>query len=225
MGGGTLDRPWPARPPARPAPGVTPPVGAVRRPARRRGSFVGGGIGTLLVIGAVFAVLDAVVPIPRSPQAEAEDRFARLARSRRKRGRRSSTVVDEGSAPLAAAPRRGPPRRPADPDRVDHRDDRGVEGAAVRPRLPPRPLDRGALEVAVDGRRRAGWTCRPWPSTGSASATCCATATTACRWRSTTAADEIEADVVEAQNQPLDFFFAAPADSTLSGAVASPFIQ
>ena len=52
--------------------------------ALRGGGFVvGGGIGTLLVIGAVFAVLDAVVPIPRSPQAEAEDRFARLARSRR----------------------------------------------------------------------------------------------------------------------------------------------
>jgi hypothetical protein len=34
------------------------------------GFVVGGGIGTLLVIGAVCAVLDAVVPIPRSPQAE-----------------------------------------------------------------------------------------------------------------------------------------------------------
>ena len=69
------------------------------------GFVVGGGIGTLLVIGAAFAVLDAVVPIPRSPQAEAEDRFARLARSRRKRAPQLD-LVDEGSAPLAAAPRR-----------------------------------------------------------------------------------------------------------------------
>jgi hypothetical protein len=69
------------------------------------GFVVGGGIGTLLVIGAVFAVLDAVIPIPRSPQAEAEDRFARLARSRRRRAPQLD-LVDEGSAPLAAAPRR-----------------------------------------------------------------------------------------------------------------------
>jgi hypothetical protein len=69
------------------------------------GFVVGGGIGTLMLIGAVFAVLDAVVPIPRSPQAEAEDRFARLARSRRRRAPQLD-LVDEGSAPLAAAPRR-----------------------------------------------------------------------------------------------------------------------
>ena len=69
------------------------------------GFVVGGGIGTLLVIGAVFAVLDAVIPIPRSPQAEAEDRFARLARSRRRRAPQLD-LVDEGSTPLAAAPRR-----------------------------------------------------------------------------------------------------------------------
>jgi hypothetical protein len=69
------------------------------------GFVVGGGIGTLLVIGSVFGVLDAVVPIPRSPQAEAEDRFARLARSRRRRAQQLD-LVDEGSASLAAAPRR-----------------------------------------------------------------------------------------------------------------------
>jgi len=69
------------------------------------GFVVGGGIGTLLIIGAVFAVLDALLPIPRSPQAEAEDRFARLARSRRRRTPQLD-VVDDGSGPLAAAPRR-----------------------------------------------------------------------------------------------------------------------
>jgi hypothetical protein len=69
------------------------------------GFVVGGGIGTLLVIGAVFAVLDALLPIPRSPQAEAEDRFARLARSRRRRAPQLD-LVDDASAPLAAAPRR-----------------------------------------------------------------------------------------------------------------------
>jgi hypothetical protein len=69
------------------------------------GFVVGGGIGTLLVIGAVFAVLDAVLPIPRSPEAEAEDRFARLARSRRRHAARLD-VVDEGSGPLAVARRR-----------------------------------------------------------------------------------------------------------------------
>jgi hypothetical protein len=70
------------------------------------GFVVGGGVGTLLVIGAVFAVLDAVLPIPRSPQAEAEDRFARLARSRRRRRAPQLDLVDDGSPPLAAAPRR-----------------------------------------------------------------------------------------------------------------------
>jgi hypothetical protein len=69
------------------------------------GFAVGGGIGTLLVIGAAFVVLDAVVPIPRSPQAEAEDRFARLARSRRKRAPQLD-LVDDSSGPLAIAPRR-----------------------------------------------------------------------------------------------------------------------
>lgn len=69
------------------------------------GFVVGGGIGTLLVIGAVFAVLDALLPIPRSPQAEAEDRFARLARSRRRRTPQLD-LVDDSSGPLAAAPRR-----------------------------------------------------------------------------------------------------------------------
>jgi len=69
------------------------------------GFVVGGGIGTLLVIGAVFAVLDAVVPIPRSPQAEAEDRFARLARSRRRRTSQLD-LVDDASTPLATASRR-----------------------------------------------------------------------------------------------------------------------
>src|SRR3954462_13656815 len=74
--------------------------------ALRAGGFVvGGGIGTLLVIGAAFAVLDAVVPIPRSPQAEGEDRSARLARSPRKRAPQLD-LVDDGSAPLAAAARR-----------------------------------------------------------------------------------------------------------------------
>jgi hypothetical protein len=69
------------------------------------GFVVGGGIGTLLVIGAVFAVLDAVLPIPRSSQAEAEDRFARLARSRRRRTPQLD-LVDDASTSLAAAPRR-----------------------------------------------------------------------------------------------------------------------
>jgi hypothetical protein len=69
------------------------------------GFAAGGGVGTLMVIGAAFAVLDAVVPIPRSPQAEAEDRFARLARSRRRRAPQLD-LVEDGSGPLAAAPRR-----------------------------------------------------------------------------------------------------------------------
>ena len=113
------------------------------------GFVVGGGIGTLLVIGAVFAVLDAVIPIPRSPQAEAEDRFARLARSRRRRAPQLD-LVDEGSAPLAAAPRPelGVQLIPIESITATTEPS---EGAAVRPRLPPRPLDRGTLEVAVDG--------------------------------------------------------------------------
>jgi hypothetical protein len=69
------------------------------------GFVVGGGAGTLMVIGAVFVVLDAIVPIPRSPQAEAEDRFHRLARGRR-RGAPQLDLVDDGAGPLATAPRR-----------------------------------------------------------------------------------------------------------------------
>jgi hypothetical protein len=69
------------------------------------GFLVGGGVGTLMIIGAVFAVLDAVVPIPRSPQAEAEDRFHRLARGRRRRAPQLD-LVDDGAGPLASAPRR-----------------------------------------------------------------------------------------------------------------------
>src|ERR1044072_2461753 len=96
----------PPRPPPR-AQGARPaPRGWRLCAALRAGGFLlGGGIGTLLVIGAVFAVLDAVVPIPRSPQAEAEDRFARLARSRRRRAP-PLDVVDAGSPPLTAAARR-----------------------------------------------------------------------------------------------------------------------
>src|SRR3954470_24222718 len=63
------------------------------------GFVVGGGIGTLLVIGSVFGVLDAVVPIPRSPQAEAEDRFARLG----PRGRRPRRRIASPGWPARAA--------------------------------------------------------------------------------------------------------------------------
>jgi len=69
------------------------------------GFVIGGGLGTLLVIAAAFVVLDAVVPIPRSPQAEAEDRFARLAKGRRRRAPQLD-LVDDGAGPLATAPRR-----------------------------------------------------------------------------------------------------------------------
>ena len=34
--------------------------------------FVGGALGTLLVIAAAFVVLDVVLPTPRRPEAEAE---------------------------------------------------------------------------------------------------------------------------------------------------------
>ena len=69
------------------------------------GFAVGGGLGTLLVIAAAFVVIDAVVPIPRSPQAEAEDRFARVARSRRRRAPQLD-LIDDSAGPLATAPRR-----------------------------------------------------------------------------------------------------------------------
>ena len=67
--------------------------------------FVGGAPGTLLVIAAAFVVLDAVLPTPRRPEAEAEERFARAARGRRRRGA-DLELVDDGAAPLAAAQRR-----------------------------------------------------------------------------------------------------------------------
>ena len=69
------------------------------------GFVVGGGLGTLLVIAAAFVVLDTVAPLPRSPHAEAEDRFARLARARRRRAAQLD-LVDDGAGPLATAPRR-----------------------------------------------------------------------------------------------------------------------
>ena len=74
---------------------------------RLAGGFVaGGGIGTLLVIGAVFAVLDAVIPIPRSPQAEAEDPSrgwpARAA------GARHSSTSSTRAAPPSPPPRAAP---------------------------------------------------------------------------------------------------------------------
>ena len=67
--------------------------------------FVGGALGTLLVIAAAFVVLDAVLPVPRRPEAEAEERFARVARGRRRRGT-DLELVDDGAAPLASAQRR-----------------------------------------------------------------------------------------------------------------------
>jgi hypothetical protein len=69
------------------------------------GFVVGGGLGTLLIIAATFVVLDAVLPTPRSPQAEAEERFARIARTRRRRTPQLD-LVDDGAAPFATAPRR-----------------------------------------------------------------------------------------------------------------------
>jgi len=66
--------------------------------------FVGGALGTLLVIAAAFVVLDVVLPTPRRPEAEAEERFARAAR-RRRRGP-DLELVDDGAAPLASARRR-----------------------------------------------------------------------------------------------------------------------
>ena len=67
--------------------------------------FVGGGLGTLLVIATAFVVLDAVLPVPRRPEWEAEERFARAARGRRRRGP-PLDLVDDGAAPLASARRR-----------------------------------------------------------------------------------------------------------------------
>jgi hypothetical protein len=67
--------------------------------------IAGGGLGTLLVIGAAFVVIDAVLPMPRRPDWEAEERFARCARGRHRRGR-PLELVDDGAAPLAAARRR-----------------------------------------------------------------------------------------------------------------------
>ena len=67
--------------------------------------FVGGALGTLLVIAAAFVVLDVVLPTPRRPEAEAEERFARAARGRGRRGT-DLEIVDDGAAPLAAAQRR-----------------------------------------------------------------------------------------------------------------------
>ena len=67
--------------------------------------FVGGAVGVLLVIAAAFVVIDAIVPLPMRPEAEAEERFARAAR---RRGRRRSELdlIDDAagaSAPTAAA--------------------------------------------------------------------------------------------------------------------------
>jgi hypothetical protein len=69
------------------------------------GFVVGGGLGTLLIIAATFVVLDRVLPTPRNPQSEAAERFARLARSQRRRTP-GLDLVDDSAAPLAAAPRR-----------------------------------------------------------------------------------------------------------------------
>lgn len=42
-----------------------------------------GSIGVLLAIFALMVVLDSVIPVPRPPWAEADDRFGRLVRARR----------------------------------------------------------------------------------------------------------------------------------------------
>src|SRR3954468_4337614 len=65
----------------------------------------GGGLGTLLIIAAAFVFLDAMLPTPRSPQAEAQERFARIARTRRGRTPQLD-LVDDTVGPLAAAGRR-----------------------------------------------------------------------------------------------------------------------
>ncbi len=69
------------------------------------GFVVGGGLGTLMIIAATFVVLDRVLPTPRNSQAEAEERFARLARSRRRRTP-GLDLVDDSTPPLATASRR-----------------------------------------------------------------------------------------------------------------------
>jgi hypothetical protein len=68
------------------------------------GFAIGGGLGTLLIIAATFVVLDRLLPTPRNPQSEAEERFARLARTRRRSP--GLDLVDDSATPLAAAPRR-----------------------------------------------------------------------------------------------------------------------
>src|SRR3954463_5722675 len=71
------------------------------------GFAVGGGLGTLMLIAAAFVVLDAVLPTPRSPQAEAQEHFARIARRRRGRGRGPQLdLIDDAAGPLAVAGRR-----------------------------------------------------------------------------------------------------------------------
>src|SRR3954447_23497262 len=69
------------------------------------GFATGGGLGTLLIIAAAFVVLDAVLPTPRSPQAEAHEHFARISRTRRARTPQLD-LVDDAAGPLAVAGRR-----------------------------------------------------------------------------------------------------------------------
>ena len=64
---------------------------------------IGGSLGALLVIAAVFVVLDAVIPMPHQPWAEADGRFARAAR--RRRGPQLE-VLDDGAGWAARADRR-----------------------------------------------------------------------------------------------------------------------
>jgi hypothetical protein len=68
-------------------------------------AVLGGSLGALLVIAAVFVVIDAVIPMPRQPWAEADERFARAARRRRRTGPRLD-VIDEGNGWAAVAERR-----------------------------------------------------------------------------------------------------------------------
>ena len=183
--GGGCHASWhvPARPPRRAR--LTRPLGAVARPARgrlhRRRRARDADDHRRDVRRARPRAPDAAQPAvggrgalrPPRPQPAA-------AHARARPGRRHRAPARDGAAPRA--------RRGADPDRHDHRHDGGDQGAPVRPQLPPRPLVRGALEVAVDGRGARARATRPCPSTGSASATSCATATTASRSPATTAA-------------------------------------
>ena len=145
--------------------------------------LVGGALGTLLVIAAAFVVLDAVLPVPRRPEAEAEERFARVARGRRRRGP-DLELVDDGAAPLASAQRRelGVQLIPLD----------SITGTTEESKA--RLFDRGFRPDRTCGPRwkslwmAEGSSALRWPCTGSAPATCCATATTASRSRATTAA-------------------------------------